>query len=450
MTAHGTSLGAPPIRGSNALRYTPGMLTRGEIPAIVFDEKLDQLGTLTDTRPAFDVRTGAMSNLERLASLLDLRVIALRTPDSLAQTTFERHAAGQSPIPVNAPPPAGFDTSDPTLAITLLNGRSVLPPSVNARALDAESLTSLPLNTAVIDDAGAVLAIRVDASAAAAFLRGAPIRPAGSVRASRACLLERPWSVRAHRDAALEIDLRLLAERLIGGGHAKGATVFGDARLHIHPSAKVYPGAILDLEHGPIILDEHAVVRPGAIVIGPAFIGAHATVNERAVIRSQTSIGPWCKVGGEVAGTIFQAYSNKGHDGYLGDSYLGEWVNLGAATNNSNLLNTYGEIIAKATPSSPNERTGQQFLGCVLGDHVKTAIGTRIMTGSIVGTGTMWAAAEPVSGCVDAFRWRTDAGCKPYRFGKFIEVARAMMSRRGVSPSEAYVELLRARTTHAP
>ena len=80
----------------------------------------------------------------------------------------------------------------------------------------------------------------------------------------------------------------------------------------------------------------------------------------------------------------------------------------------------------------------------MLGDHVKTAIGTRIMTGSIVGTGTMWAATEPVSGCVDAFQWRTDAGCRAYRFEKFMEVARAMMSRRGVNPSGAYTELLKA------
>ncbi|MCC6230619.1 MAG: hypothetical protein IT432_15520 [Phycisphaerales bacterium] len=423
------------------------MLTRGEIPAVVFDDSLGQIGTLTHTRPAFDIRTGALTNLERLAALLDLRVIALRTPDSLAPTTAERYAKGEISIPVNTL--VGTDiAANPDQQITLVSGRCTLPPIVKADSLDAEpldakSLASLPLNSAITDAAGAVLAIRVDARAAAAFLAGALIQPANTIRAAKSFTLDRPWSIRAHRDAALAVDLRLLPERLLGGGHAKGATIFGDARLHIHPSAKVYPGATFDLEHGPIIIDEHAVVRPGAIVIGPVFIGAHAIINEHATIRGQTSIGPWCKVGGEVGGTIFQAFSNKGHDGYLGDSYLGEWVNLGAATNNSNLLNTYGEIIAKATPHSSNERTGQQFLGCMLGDHVKTAIGTRIMTGSIVGTGSMWAATEPVSGCVDAFTWRTDAGARAYRFEKFIEVARAMMSRRAVTPSEAYMELLK-------
>lgn len=419
------------------------MLTRGEIPAIVFDDALGQLGTLTHTRPAFDIRTGALSNIERLAALLDLRVLALRTPEALAPTTAERYAKGAHTIPVNAPAGSDFAATNLDRAITLVNGRCVLPPIVNAESLDARSLASLSPNTAITDDVGTVLAMRVDARTAAAFLAGAPVQPASTIRAAKSFTLDRPWSVRAHRDGALAADLRLLPESLLGGGHAKGATIFGDARLHIHPSARVYPGATLDLEHGPIIIDEHAVVRPGAIIIGPVFIGAHATINEHATIRGQTSIGPWCKVGGEVGGTIFQAFSNKGHDGYLGDSYLGEWVNLGAATNNSNLLNTYGEIIAKATPHSSNERTGQQFLGCVLGDHVKTAIGTRIMTGSVVGTGSMWAATEPVSGCVDAFQWRTDAGARAYRFEKFMEVARAMMSRRAVTPSEAYMELLK-------
>lgn len=418
------------------------MLTRGEIPAIVFDDALGQLGTLTHTRPAFDIRTGALTNLERLAALLDLRVLALRTPDPLAPTTAERYAKGERTIPVNTL--GGTDlAANPDQPITLVSGRCTLPPIVNADPLDARSLTSLPLNTAITDDADVMLAIRVNARTAAAFLGGSPLQPASTIRAVKSFTLDRPWSVRAHRDAALAVDLRLLPERLLGGGHAKGATIFGDARLHIHPSAKVYPGVTLDLEHGPIVIDEHAVIRPGAIVIGPVFVGAHATINEHATIRGQTSIGPWCKVGGEVSGTIFQALSNKGHDGYLGDSYLGEWVNLGAATNNSNLLNTYGEIFAKATPHSSNERTGQQFLGCVLGDHVKTAIGTRIMTGSIVGTGSMWAATEPVSGCVDAFQWRTDAGARAYRFEKFMEVARAMMSRRSVIPSEAYMEMLK-------
>ena len=104
-----------------------------------------------------------------------------------------------------------------------------------------------------------------------------------------------------------------------------------------------------------IVIADHAVIRPGATIIGPAYIGEHATVLERALIKAHTAVGPWCKVSGEVGGSIFQAYSNKGHEGHLGDSYVGEWVNLGAATTNSNLLNTYSEVVAKVKAS----HTGQ-------------------------------------------------------------------------------------------
>jgi UDP-N-acetylglucosamine diphosphorylase/glucosamine-1-phosphate N-acetyltransferase len=201
---------------------------------------------------------------------------------------------------------------------------------------------------------------------------------------------------------------------------------------------------VLDSEHGAIHVAEHAVVRPGAVLIGPCYVGPHSTVLERATIRPGTAIGPWCKVNGEVGGTIFQGYANKAHDGYLGDAYVGEWVNLGAGTTVSNLLNTYSEVIAKATPGGSNERTGETFLGPVIGDHVKTAICTRVMTGSILHTGSMFATTAAVSGCVGPFTWATDEGQRVYRLDKFLEVARAAMERRKVEPSEAYIAALAA------
>jgi bifunctional N-acetylglucosamine-1-phosphate-uridyltransferase/glucosamine-1-phosphate-acetyltransferase GlmU-like protein len=162
-------------------------------------------------------------------------------------------------------------------------------------------------------------------------------------------------------------------------------------------------------------------------------------VLERATIRPNTVIGPYCKVAGEVSGVIFQGFSNKAHDGFLGDSWLGEWVNLGAGTTNSNLLNTYGEVIALGSPGGSYERTGEQFLGAIIGDHVKTAICTRIMTGAVIHTGAMLAQTAAVTGCVGPFAWCTDEGVKQYRPAKFIEVAKAAMARRGVVPSAGYL-----------
>jgi hypothetical protein len=124
-------------------------------------------------------------------------------------------------------------------------------------------------------------------------------------------------------------------------------------------------------------------------------------------------------------------------------------VNLGAGTTNSNLLNTYGEVICIAAPGMSNERTGQQFLGAIVGDHVKTAICTRIMTGSILHTGSMFAQSAAVSGCVPGFSWCTDAGRRPFRFEKFLEVAKAAMKRRKLEPSAGMIERMRALHEHA-
>ena len=144
-----------------------------------------------------------------------------------------------------------------------------------------------------------------------------------------------------------------------------------------------------------------------------------------------------------MGGTIFQGFSNKSHDGHLGDSWVGRWVNLGAGTTNSNLLNTYGEVTMRLEPDGPRLRTGMQFLGAIIGDHVKTAISTRLMTGTVLSTGAMIATTAPPPTTVPRFAWLTDEGCRTYNIEKFIEVAKTMMARRHVQPSEAYVEALR-------
>jgi acetyltransferase-like isoleucine patch superfamily enzyme len=173
-------------------------------------------------------------------------------------------------------------------------------------------------------------------------------------------------------------------------------------------------------------------------------VGAKCIVADRSVLKARTALGPQCRAAGEIGSVLFQGCSNKAHDGHLGDALVGEWVNLGASTVNSNLLNTYGEVAMRLRPEGALERTGRQFMGCILGDHAKTAIGTRIMTGSSVGTGTMWAATAPISGAVPAFSWVTDEGRRSYRADKFLEVARTVMARRGVAPSPAEEARLRA------
>jgi bifunctional N-acetylglucosamine-1-phosphate-uridyltransferase/glucosamine-1-phosphate-acetyltransferase GlmU-like protein len=179
------------------------------------------------------------------------------------------------------------------------------------------------------------------------------------------------------------------------------------------------------------------------VLCGPCSIGPGSTVLDRALLKAHTVIGPMCKVAGEVGATIFQGYANKAHDGHLGDSWVGKWVNLGAGTINSNLLNTYGEITSRAEPDGPRHHTGLTFFGTIFGDHVKTAINTRIMTGAVIGTGAMIATTAAPPTIVRRFAWLTDDGEKTYRFNKFVEVMEAMMMRRGVEPNEAYMSALK-------
>src|SRR5690606_4449129 len=188
----------------------------------------------------------------------------------------------------------------------------------------------------------------------------------------------------------------------------------------IHPLAHIAPGVVFDTRHGPVVVGK-AEIGAGSVLVGPVVVHDQCVVTPRTLLKSNTVLGPTCKVGGEVGGTIFQSLANKVHDGHLGDSFVGEWANLGAGTTNSNLLNTYDEVITRVSPRHPNERTGIRYLGAIIGDHAKFAINTRIMTGAVVGTGSMIASSQGVMKSTGRFRWLTDDRDSLYRFDKFLE-----------------------------
>jgi UDP-N-acetylglucosamine diphosphorylase/glucosamine-1-phosphate N-acetyltransferase len=386
-------------------------------PAVFWDDAQGLLAPMRDLRPIFGVRTGALTTIDRLQRALALDPVAVFVPDELADLTRETQ-----PLPVNEL----AKDAGPVLAI---NGRCPLP---------LDEIDQLGEGSALVEPSGDVVAAYLDAADALRLLRGE--RPdMEELGLPHDVLITRPWHVRSGRDLAISVDLQLLAAEVPHYADAPDyITLIGPEPPRVHPTARVYPEVVFNTEDGPVVIDAGATVRPRAIIAGPAYIGPNSTVLENAFIKPNTAIGHWCKVAGEIGGTIMQGYSNKGHDGHLGDAWLGEWVNLGAATVNSNLLNTYGEVTALAEPGASRERTGETFFGCVLGDHVKTAIGTRIMTGTIAHTGAMWAATEPMSGCVGRFAWKTDAGLTSYRAAKFLEAANAMMGRRKVEMGEAY------------
>ena len=394
--------------------------------AVVFDDSPPALAPLVDLRASFEIRTGALTTIERHASMLSrrgLRLAAIHVHPDLAPLTREQIAPdlALAQLPSNG-------------EALLLNGGCPLPPD---EAFD------LAPGSALRDPGTArIIAARLSASDARAFLDARALPSAAVVRDHhQPCLIDQPWDVIRFRDAALDADLRHLRPRETQRPPA-AVTAINENDIHLSASASIFPTTVLDADKGPIVIDDHAVVRPGAIIIGPAYIGPRSTVLDRTLIKQHTAIGPVCKVAGEIGGTIFQGFANKAHDGHLGDSWVGCWANLGAGTTNSNLLNTYAHVIAQAAPDATRQRTGLQFLGVIVADHVKTAILTRIMTGSVFGTGSMIAALTPPT-VVGRLEWLTDdpgRGVKrqPYRLDKFLDVARAAMARRNITPSDAY------------
>jgi len=199
-------------------------------------------------------------------------------------------------------------------------------------------------------------------------------------------------------------------------------------------SAKVMPGALINAEKGPVIIDNNAVIYGQTYIEGPAFIGTDTVIKPLTKIVGSV-IGKKCKIGGEVESSVIQGYSNKVHDGHLGDSFIGEWVNLGAGTSNSNLKNNYSSV--KISLNENLIDTNSLHIGCFIGDHVKTAIGTLINTGTIIGAASMISTYgfPPVN--LPPFSWYFNRKKERMDFDKFVSTAQKSKSRRNKNFTKA-------------
>lgn len=191
--------------------------------------------------------------------------------------------------------------------------------------------------------------------------------------------------------------------------------------------------AVLDATNGPIFIDDNATIDIGVLIQGPAYIGKNSTLNLGAKIRPNTNIGPYCKVSGEVSSSIILGYSNKGHDGFMGNSYVAEWCNWGAGTINSNLKNDYNTVKIFDYSTNNLEDTGELFVGLFMADHSKAAIATKFNTGTVVGFNcNIFCDGFPPKH-VPSFTWGGAQPFIPYEFNKAWVVAQNTASRRGIS-----------------
>lgn len=222
-----------------------------------------------------------------------------------------------------------------------------------------------------------------------------------------------------------------------------GVTVLDPYNIWIGNEVKLKPGVVLDASAGPIIIDDEAQVMANAVILGPCYIGKRSVIKIGAKIYGGCSIGPVCKIGGEVEGSIIQAYTNKQHDGFLGHAYLGEWINLGADTNNSDLKNTYKNVNYYSYQTNGKIDSGTLFLGCIIGDHVKLGINSTINTGAVIGTGSNLWGRDLISDFIPDLSWGEASKLQPYRFEAFLETAKIVKARRDLELSDPERDLLK-------
>ncbi|MCD6501418.1 hypothetical protein J7L01_02350 [bacterium] len=229
--------------------------------------------------------------------------------------------------------------------------------------------------------------------------------------------------------------------RAVDGEVSAQATIYGENAVAIDRSAEIFAGAVLDAREGPIIVSRGAVVRPGAVVQGPCYIGPGTEILS-GWIRGACSFGPTCKLGGEVESSIFIGWSNKAHEGFVGHSYVGQWVNLGALTTTSDLKNNYGEV--RVDLGGGQIGTGQIKVGSFIGDHSKTGIGALLNSGTCIGVSVNhYGTGLPPKSIAD-FSWGTSDGYVEYDVEKAVRTARTVMSRRGMEMLPEEENLLRA------
>lgn len=397
---------------------------------VVFeDEGYRDLLPLTYWRTTAELRCGYVSLLGRIRDKLPDTDLTLYCRPMLSAVAAER-----SGLPVNVAPEA-----DQTLL-------------VNARLLLTSSL-QVSQGPAVQWHEGAPLVIQTDRAlldrlTPEVLLGGAAIRQLLARLPEHRFIespqvIRYPWDlVNANREL-LESDWRRADAKVRPAGKVHdGAHLRDKKAIHIGEGSRILPGAVLDATAGPIYIGENVTVSSHAVIEGPCFIGERSLIRPGAHLHDGVTIGPRCKIGGEVEASVFQGYANKQHSGFLGHAYIAEWVNLGAGTINSDLKNTYGTV--RVPINGVEIDSGEMVVGATIGDHSKTGIGQLLPTGAVIGFGSSVAVGGLTPKFVPSFAWLTQQGSAAYDIDRALDVARRVMARREVTMTPAEEELFRS------
>jgi UDP-N-acetylglucosamine diphosphorylase/glucosamine-1-phosphate N-acetyltransferase len=363
------------------------------------DGKHLRFAPLSLTRPIGDLRFGILTNVERLNLIVPQATVYFDTEDYLS---YKFKSTSKSGIKINA--------------------SVVLNEKIVEAIIELKENQALYSNDTWIAKFGDDIDEKIEYEALAVFF-------------------ENRWDIFEKNAIGIQMDFDLLTKNRKSQKISESNTLIGDSsQIFLEEGASV-EACILNSKSGPIYIGKDAEIMEGSIIRGPFALCEHAGIKLGTKVYGPTTIGPYCKVGGEVSNVVFQAYSNKGHDGFLGNAVIGEWCNLGADTNSSNLKNNYSKVNAYSYETQKFEKTDLQFMGLIMGDHSKCGINTMFNTATVVGVSANIYGGDFPSKYIPSFSWGGSDGFVNFELEKAIQAAKAMMSRRGVEFTEGDLKI---------
>src|SRR5690625_290428 len=390
------------------------------------DSYLEKFHPLTLTRPVYDLRSGILTLGEKWFAALDVE--SSRKPSGV----LREHLSGVF---------KGFQLKENLDFVTWINPRIV--PSKDL----AHKVKNLENNHCLFFENN-LIAAKISAELHRKWQLHQPEfsrLQIEEISLSRGSVFQNSWDLFQQNGSQIRHDIELMKPlKKVDPEHYKGALFINPDQIYVEDGAVIEPGAMLFAEKGPIYVGKDAVIMSHAIVRSSSAICERSIVKMGAKIYEDSTIGPVCKVGGEISNVIFHSYSNKAHDGYAGNSVFGQWCNLGADTNTSNLKNNYGTVKVFDWKTKKEFDTGEQFIGTIMGDHSKTGINAMLNTGTMCGVCCNLFSDNYPPKYVPSFSWVNGYSTRPYNFDKAIIAMEKMMERRSVPLTKPYYNMMKA------
>lgn len=383
---------------------------------IIFEDvKYKNLLPLVYLRPVFDLRTGVFSLADKIKLSFQGYSLFYSAREYLMDN-FER-----------------FTPDSDSSEILLINGRLLISESVKDRIAELKIGNGFSFGDTLIAakiDSKTFEQINIDQEGLFDFSSFEL-----KLDQIECTLIEYPWDLINNNMTEIGNDFNKLNRNAEYPEISDGVFLINKEKIFIGENCRISPTVVIDATDGPVIIGSNVTIMPHSAIQGPAYIGAFSTIKMHSAFYHGTNIGIWCKVGGEIENSILQSYSNKQHDGFLGHSYLGSWVNIGASTNGSDLKNNYTNVSVNIDNVPIDTKT--TFFGAIIGDHSKTAINTMINTGTNIGVSCNLFGADFPPKYIPSFSWANSGILVEYKLNKAIEVAKIVMSRRNVEFTES-------------